>query len=296
LAFSRVRNSLSRSKTARALLHPAILVRRAIAQRFAAERKSMIETLQESLAEDPVVHVREFEGSFLVDRRSHLFARVALDGEYEPVLAAACVANLDPARDAIDVGANVGFYTNLLARHVARRRVLAIEPTANALAKLRHNIERNGIGARTVVCEGIVSDREGTRTLHTVAGKEEYSSLAALAHPSIAGQPFEEQQVRATTIDALVAQHELDPGFIKIDVEGAEHEVLRGAEATLRNARPVVLAELSAELLARNGTSAAAVIALLNELEYRLVDPLNPGAAFVARDYGDVLCIPRERG
>lgn len=296
MAFSRVRNSLSRSKTARALLHPALVVRRALAQKFDAARNRMIENLQQSLAEDPVVHVKEFEGSFLVDRRSHLFARVALDGAYEPELAAVCVAHLDAQRDAIDVGANVGFYTNLMARRLPSRRVLAIEPTANALAKLRSNIDRNGIGARTIVFEGIASDREGTRTLHTVAGKEEYSSLGALAHPSIAGQRFEEKQVRATTIDALVASHRLDPGFIKIDVEGAEHEALRGAEATLKSSRPVVLAELSAELLARNGTSADALIALLTELDYRLVDPLDPGAPFVARDYGDVLCLPRERG
>src|SRR5262245_1213627 len=177
MAFSRVRNSLSRSKTARALLHPAILVRRAFTQRFDAARNRMFENLQDCLAEDPVVQLKEFEGSFLVDRRSHLFMFVLFDGAYEPVLAAACVAHLDPQRDAIDVGANVGFYTNLMAKHLPSRRVLAIEPAASALAKLRSNMDRNAIGARTIVFEGAAADRVGTRTLHMVAGKEEYSSL-----------------------------------------------------------------------------------------------------------------------
>lgn len=296
MAFSRVRNSISRSKAARALLYPAIVIKRAITRRGDAARNRFVKNLQECLAEDPVVHVKEFQGTFLVDRRSHLFARVASEGTYEPALAATCTSHLDPTRDAIDVGANVGFYTNLMARQLQSGRVLAIEPTANALAKLRSNIERNGIGARTLVFEGIASDRECTRNLHTVVGKEEYSSVGTLAHPSILNERFETREVQSSTIDALVRHHRLDPGFIKIDVEGAEYEVLRGAESTLKNHRPIVLSELSTALLRHNGTSAAEVVAYMQRLGYRVVDPLHPEEPFAEREYGDMLCIPLERG
>lgn len=296
MAFSRVRNSISRSKAARALLYPAIVIKRAITGRGDAARYRVVKNLQERLAEDPVVHVKEFQGTFLMDRRSDLFARLASEGVYEPVLAAVCTANLDTTRDAIDVGANVGFYTNLIARQLESARVLAIEPTANALAKLRSNIERNGIGARTLVFAGIASDREGTRRLNTVVGKEEYSSIGTLAHPSILNEQFETSEVQSSTIDALVRHHGLDPGFIKIDVEGAEYEVLRGAESTLRNHRPVVLSELSTALLRHNGTSAAEVVAYLQRLGYRVVDPLHPDEPFAEREYGDMLCVPLERG
>ena len=163
-----------RSKAARILLHPAILLRRAITQRRDNMRNRLVENLQGRLAEDPVVRVDEFQGTFLLDRRSHLFARVVSEGVYEPELAGACLAHLDPTRDAIDVGANAGFYTNLMARQLKGGRVLAVEPTANALARLRANIERNGIGSRAVVFEGIASDRECMRTLNVIAGKEEY--------------------------------------------------------------------------------------------------------------------------
>jgi FkbM family methyltransferase len=292
MSFSRVKHSILQNRAAKALFHPALLIRRALAQRGIAARHRLVRTLQERLAEDPVVEVKEFQGTFLLDRRSHLFARVASEGAYEPELAAVCAANLDPTRDAIDVGANVGFYTNLMARQLRGRRVLAIEPTPNALSRLKHNLERNGVAERTIVFEGIAADREGVRRLNIVVGKEEYSSVGALAHPSIHEERSETREVQASTIDALVQRHGLDPGFIKIDVEGAEYEVLRGAEATLKKHRPIVLSELSAALLQSNGSSAAAVIEFMRRLAYRIVDPLHPGRRFVARDYGDMLCLP----
>jgi FkbM family methyltransferase len=296
MQFSRISNTLARSKTARFLLHPMILLRRGLARRRDGLRNRFVENLQKSLAEDPVVHLTEFQGTFVLDKRSHLFARVVSEGVYEPELAAVCVARLDPNRDAIDVGANAGFYTNLMARQLRRgRRVLAIEPTPNALDKLHSNVIRNDIGAQTLVFEGIASDRECTRSLHTVLGKEEYSSIGTLAHPSIVNEQSVTRDVQSTTIDALVQRHGLDPGFIKIDVEGAEHEVLRGAEATLLTHRPVVLSELSARLLAHNGTSASEVIQYMQHLGYRVTDPLNPGGRLAVRDYGDMLCLPIER-
>ena len=295
MAFSRFKDTISRSNAARILLHPAILVRRALMRRHDMAFDRLAENLQKYLVEDPIVRIEEFQGTFLLDRRSHLFARLISDGFYEPELAAACVANLDATRDAIDVGANAGLYTNLMVRQLKAGRVLAIEPAANALAKLRANAKRNGIEARTLVFEGVASDRECTRALKIVAGKEEYSSVGTLAHPSIANEEFESRNVRSTTIDALVLEHALDPGFIKIDVEGTEHEVLRGAEATLRKHRPVVLSELSAHLLAVNGTSASDVVEYMQSLGYRVTDPLNPGGRFAVRDYGDMLCVPIER-
>jgi FkbM family methyltransferase len=295
MAFSRLKDTISRSHAARILLHPAILVRRAMMRRRDAVRNQLVGNLQRRLAEDPVVQIDEFQGTFLLDRRSDLFARVVSEGAYEPELAAICTTHLDPNRDAIDVGANAGFYTTLMARQLKGNRVLAIEPTPNALAKLRANVMRNGIDRQTLVFEGVASDRECMRTLKSVAGKEEYSSVGKLAHPSIANEHFETSNVQSTTIDALVRQYALDPGFIKIDVEGAEHEVLRGAERTLREQRPVVLSELSARLLADNGTSASAVVEYMQNLGYRVSDPLNPGGRFAVRDYGDMLCVPIER-
>ena len=73
------------------------------------------------------LRVDEFEGEFLLGPKSHLLHRVLAFGAYEPELAQLFVSHIDPDRDVIDVGANVGFFTNLAARKLETGRVLAIE-------------------------------------------------------------------------------------------------------------------------------------------------------------------------
>jgi FkbM family methyltransferase len=292
MTLARLRLAIARNRAARAALYPAVLLKRALEPSRREIVEDVLRNLERCLADDPLVNLREYDGTFSVDRRSHLFARIAAEGAYEPALAAACAAHLDPSRDAIDVGANVGFYTTLLARKLAARRVLAIEPTRNALVKLHGNLARNAVEDRVIVFEGVASDREGTLEINTVAGKEEYSSLGALSHPSVDGEERRTERVASATIDGLVLRHGLVPGFIKIDVEGAEHRVLSGATETLRAHRPVVLSELSASLLRRNGSSAAEVVAYMRRLGYRIVDPLRPSGAFAEKEFGDMLCLP----
>ena len=170
--------------------------------------------------------------------------------------------------------------------------MLSIEPTENALRLLRGNINRNGVDGKVVVFEGVASESSGSATINCVAGREEYSSLGPMLHPSIRGEPYETRPVTATTIDALVDLHNLDPGFLKIDVEGSEHRVLRGCTETLRKCRPVILSELTDSLLRANGSSAAEVISFLESFDYEIWDPADPGARVGTRSFETILCIP----
>lgn len=279
----------------RALLAPALATRRAALGWRHRARLRDLDRLRSVLAADAVVRLDAFDGTFAVGTGSDLFERIALDGHYEPELAGVCRAHLDLGRDAIDVGANVGFYTVLMARALPDRRVLAIEPTPAALGRLKSNLERNGVSDRTVIFEGAAAAAAGRLPISVVDGREEYASLGALVHASVIGAANTTLDIAATTLDALVAEHELAPGFIKIDVEGAEMSVLQGAAETLRVHRPVVLAELTAPLLEAQGTSAEAVLGLFREAGYSVSDPLAPGVPPGRRRYGDVLAVPSER-
>lgn len=253
----------------------------------------MLKHLRACVIEDPVVRLDEFGGDFELDVRSDLFSRVATNGYYEPELADRCRSWADTTRDALDVGANVGFFTCMLARTLPSRRVLAIEPTPAALARLRRNIKRNGVADRVAIFSGAAADEGGQLTMNTVPGREEYSSLGALLHPSIGQADTTTIAIEARTVDQLVAEHGLVPGFIKIDVEGAEARVLRGAVETLRSHRPVVMAELSDTLLRVAGSSAREVVKFMDGHGYNVVDPLNPERPAFIRDFGEMLCLPR---
>jgi FkbM family methyltransferase len=246
------------------------------------------------LITDPVLNVVEFGGQFAVAPGGHIFRRIVEHGEYEPTLTAYCRQFLDPERDAIDVGANIGFYTILMARTLPKRRVLAVEPMPNSVARLKRNIFLNGVSSSVIVFEGVASDQPGWVEIKSVAGLEEYSSLGAMEHPSIVGQRTETHRVAALKLDQLVEEHKLDCGFLKVDVEGAEHLVLAGAQHVLARHRPVVMAELSDRLLRKNASSALAIVRMFEGIGYRVSDPLHPTEKPGYREYGDILCVPVE--
>ena len=295
-----LRTLLRRHPALRTALAPALAARHWYSRRKRAEHDVYHQRFIELLAEDPVLRVAQFEGEFAVGASSDLFRRLILHDSYENELVELAKSHLDRNRDAIDIGANIGFFSVLLAKQMAPqgRRVLAVEPTPNALARLHANLARNGVADSVTVFEGVAADKPGTISMNVVVGKEEYSSIQNAKHPRITGEEgkqyrYETRDVEATTIDQLVESHGIDPGFMKIDVEGAEHIVLAGAQQTLARNRPVILAELNDRVLRENGSSAAEVIAMVAQHDYEIVDPLDPTRPIASQEYGDMLCIPR---
>lgn len=279
----------------RRLLDPAIsLVRMRQQDRLKCQRE-LFENLEALLTEDAVVKLEEFQGAFSVDRRSDLFRRVILFRQYEPELARCSLMFLDPDRDVLDIGANIGFYSVLFAKNIrADKKVLAIEPTKNALRLLKSNVARNKVDNKVIIVPGIASNSTGSSTIHVVEGREEYSTIGAMQHPSVAGSEYIDEAVDTFTIDDLVACYRLSPGFIKMDVEGAEGLALEGAVKTISHHRPVILSELSDKLLLSLQASSAQVVERIKSFGYHVIDPIDPKLPPGNKEYGDVLCIPEE--
>lgn len=249
--------------------------------------------LEAALGADPVVRLPEFGGSFETDVRSHLFRRVVLQGYYEPEIAELARKHVDPNRDALDVGANIGFFSVLLAQLLDNRRVVAVEPTRAAGERLRRNLCRNGVEEKVTILRCAIADQPGTATIGIVPGREEYSSLGKLEHPAIVSESSQTETVETKTVDAVAAEHGLDLGFVKIDVEGMEHLILRGAGETLSKARPVFLCELNPLMLEKNGSSAQEVLDFFATHSYDVTDAEHPSRPPGQAEFGEVLCVPR---
>jgi FkbM family methyltransferase len=142
-----------------------------------------------------------------------------------------------PARGdvAIDVGANGGQY---LERLVTRfRKVVAFEPQVSCYDKLRR---RFGGHSNVVLARLACGEREGAGELRTPAGPDG-EALATLldAHPY--GYPLTRvEPVRIVRLDEMGTLLNGRVDFLKIDVEGADLDVLRGAEKIIRVQRPAV--------------------------------------------------------
>lgn len=138
-------------------------------------------------------------------------------------------AILRPGDTALDVGANVGAYALLFGLWVgARGRVLAFEPAPEAFAGLRRHLVLNRLDRRVRAVQTAVADREGEASFVS-------EGFQGTNHLSVPNRPAGAALIRVptTTIDAVCVEYQLHPRLIKIDVEGAEVEVLRGARQTI---------------------------------------------------------------
>ena len=276
------------------LLYPLILFRRLILQKKYSQQDIIYKNLCELLVEDPIIKVDEFQGVFVINSRSVLFKRLLINKEYEPLLVNLVLKHLNINLDAIDVGANIGFYTVLFAKKLNSGRVLSIEPTKNALNRLYKNIKLNNVMDRVIVFEGAVSDCVSSCQIKTMNGKEEYSTLGKWCHPCIEKENFITYKIEVSTIDNLVKEFSLEPGFIKIDVEGVEHLVLKGAKSTLMEKRPVILSELSNPLLKQNSSSSLDVINFLKSLDYVVLNAEDSEIKPEFIEFTNILAIPVE--
>jgi FkbM family methyltransferase len=138
-----------------------------------------------------------------------------------------------PGMVAVDVGAHVGYYSRFFARGVGRAgSVYAFEPNPDTFAILERNTGRYPQVTRF---NSAVMDRKGTVTLYMGRHKGTTSLWPANAGAQIE-MPF---SVRATSLDEALNGVRVD--FVKIDVEGAEQEVLAGMQRLLERSPSAIL-------------------------------------------------------
>lgn len=165
---------------------------------------------------------------------------------------------------AIDVGANKGAYTYWMRRAVgAGGSVFAFEPQPG-LARYLESVRARMRWKNVVVREFALSDSAGPRSLH-VPGWEN-SPGASLEEAAAAAPGARIREVAADTLD-----HQLEGAgpvaFVKVDVEGHELAVFRGAVRTLEGSRPTLLFECEARHL--GGRSPREVFRFLEGFGYR---------------------------
>ena len=147
----------------------------------------------------------------------------------EPEVEDCMLAHLRPGDTVWDVGANIGWFALLAARRVGPMgHVVAFEPLPANAELIAHNALRNGLAVEVV--EAAVSDRPGTAPFD--------------AHSSLSGRLASNGAltVATGTLDGWLERFGT-PALIKLDIEGAETDALRGARRLLAHERPVIVCE-----------------------------------------------------
>ncbi|MGQ9920443.1 MAG: FkbM family methyltransferase [Desulfobacca sp.] len=172
---------------------------------------------------------------------------------------------LQPGDSFWDVGANIGYFALLAATVVGPQGcVLAWEPGRQAFQRLQENIALNKFPQITAL-DVAAADREGTARLYG-----DLSQADTGANLFQGGDRQEWEEVRTIPLDTFLHDHPYPPPqFLKIDVEGAELAVLRGAETILTTHTPLLLVEMEDKTLRPAGLTKQDIADFLRSLGYQ---------------------------
>jgi FkbM family methyltransferase len=168
---------------------------------------------------------------FLDTRDIGMTPHLALDGSWEPEVEAVLVRLLRPGQQVAEVGANMGYHTLAMAEAIGPAGQLhSFEANPEVLPLLRATLAVNGLADRVVLHPEAALDAPGTVEF---TSDPDHIGSGHLAFPGEAGHYSRRVTVPAVTLDAALAGcPPLD--LLRMDAEGSEPQVLRGAEALLR--------------------------------------------------------------
>jgi len=177
--------------------------------------------------EGSVVTIKSGFAAGMKWKRHHRYVNGYWIGNYEYDIQRAIARLLEPGGVFYDVGANAGFFSVMASARVGvSGRVFSFEPLEENIASVREQIAINDLSQVELVPMAMGAS-EGTATFYFAPGA---NSVAHLGEAPAAGE--REVTVQVTTLDTFAAKHRA-PTLVKIDVEGAETDVLAGARATI---------------------------------------------------------------
>tara|TARA_B110000483_G_scaffold83316_1_gene103422 strand:- start:1158 stop:1640 length:483 start_codon:yes stop_codon:yes gene_type:complete len=147
----------------------------------------------------------------------------------------------------LDIGANIGAHTIVIAKLVTEGMVYAFEPDNSNYKKLNTNIALNGFNNVKIVKSGIFhkpdyldffsskthGNFDGNKSLHK-------SSLTCMG---LSNDEIQSCKIEVTSIDIFVEKEKIKPDFIKIDIEGNELKALKGMTNTIKKYKPTIIFE-----------------------------------------------------
>jgi len=221
--------------------------------------------------------------AMLLDPNDLVSREILKTGAWEPASWRAIERHLPDGGTFVDVGAHIGYYTLKAAPVVGPAgHVIAVEPNPDTVRKLRGNVQASQasvVSVQPVAC----SDAEGSLELFAAPDSNTGETSLSRANASSTGAVVRSYKVRARPLDDIIR----DAGVsrvdaVKIDVEGAELLVLKGAQQTLAKYRPTVIVELIDRQLKAMGTNTAEVTELMRAHGYTLSHRYGENVEFTA--------------
>jgi len=277
----------------------------AFARSDRATKRAAVETLLlDRVIRRPIVYTDADGLRYVLYPGENAGAYLANRGNYEVAEVRFCTRTLAPGQTVVDVGANIGLYTLLAAKSVGPDgNVHAFEPEPENARRIRVNLALNGVG-NVELFEAAVYSTPGVVELNVFA--PEFNAWHSIgrpevvdpAHPSTPVEPTATIEVPAVTLDDHCRTHAIDRiDLLKVDVEGAELDVLKGARELLaQRAARTILFEASLPQIAALGHAADDCFGLLAEHGYTTSSltadgELGPAVGAPTSEYGNYVAV-----
>jgi FkbM family methyltransferase len=235
-----------------------------------------------------------------VDLREGIDMHLFLFGSYQSHVVRTVCDRIAQDPVIIDVGANIGAISLALCADRPDSTIYAFEPTGHAYNKLLRNIELNGFESKITPVQSFVSTISSSESTLSAYSSWRLDRVDDVRHPVHMGIA-KEATAAQTSIDDFIQDRKLTKlDLIKIDTDGHELDVLKGATQTLQNLRPLIIFELTTYLLASQGIEFSEYEELFAPFNYQLVEsrsgrPVSTSNIDVVVPAGggiDVLAIP----
>jgi len=195
-----------------------------------------------------------------------------------------------------DVGANVGLASLIMLSQMhSEGRLYAFEASEDACRQAHENLRLNHALDKVYIINTLVTEQAGD----ICEFYWDFSSGGASVIPGYLGHNF---PIRKSTLslDAFCARQAVKPEFIKIDVEGAEFQVLRGAVKVMYEAQPVIMVELHSWKDFTVTQNATNILPMIHETGYKMVylrtkQVVEDAAVFKNRGRCHVLLLPKQQ-
>ncbi|MBR1120221.1 FkbM family methyltransferase [Bradyrhizobium lablabi] len=219
---------------------------------------------------------------------------IYLANVYERQTRAALRRLVSPGSLVLDIGANIGAHTLPLARQVGPKgRVLAFEPTDFAFRKLSRNLELNpDLASRVTAHHCFLTATDSDQVPAAIYSSWPLEHQAGL-HAKHLGREMRTEAAKARSVDSVLAELGGRPvQLVKLDVDGFECDVLRGARNMLSTMRPVFVMEIAPYVLVERGASLDEMLSFFVPNGYKFYDerteqPLPSTAPELLRMIGD---------
>ncbi len=217
----------------------------------------------QSLPKSGWVEVERMGFHWRLDMDTYIGRMIAIHDVFEPDTTRLLTDLVKPGMHVLDVGANIGYFTLLMAQAVGPKgHVWAFEPTQKYREQLLWHVDRNKLAYCVTLVPFGLSDKSMTDTISI-------GDSSATLHWTLDAPPLQQEKIQLYPFDEVAADLGIQRvDLVKLDIDGHEPSFIRGASRSLKRFLPPIVLEFSQLNLHIAGSDVFQQARLLRELGY----------------------------